>query len=309
MATRTQNFITRQYMLKRNFEIFRYRDNYLHEVALHHHDFYEVYLFVSGNVNYIIGSRNYSLMPGDVLLISPMELHQPMFGPERQPYERYVLWIDKAFLQQFALVNQDLTRCFDPTSPSHTNLIRLDSGSRQLLTYLFEQLIHEEQNGDYAADLYCSACLVQAMVLLNRLAEHASETPELGENANSVIYNVLEYINDHYHEDLSLDHLANRFFISKYHLSREFNRIVGTSVYRYIIQKRLVIAKQMLSEGIPSTAVYQHCGFGDYSNFYRAFKSEYRISPKEFVTKLREDILLGEDPGREHKNEGAVSQR
>ena len=97
------------------------------------------------------------------------------------------------------------------------------------------------------------------------------------------------YINENYNEDLNLDMLANKFFISKYHLSREFNRLVGTSVYRYIIQKRLVMAKQLMSTGISSTAVYQHCGFGDYSNFYRAFKSEYQISPKEYMATLREE--------------------
>ena len=93
---------------------------------------------------------------------------------------------------------------------------------------------------------------------------------------------MLNYINDHYHEELSLDLLASRFFVNKYHLSHEFNRLVGTSIYRYVIQKRLVIAKQMLSDGLPPTDVYQHCGFGDYSNFYRAFKAEYGISPKDF---------------------------
>ena len=108
------------------------------------------------------------------------------------------------------------------------------------------------------------------------------------------MYNVLGYINDHYAEDLSLDHLANRFFISKYHLAREFQRLVGTSVHRYIVQKRLVIAKQMLSEGKPSSEVYQKCGFGDYSNFYRAFKAEYQISPKDFVLRLRESAYREE---------------
>ena len=38
----------------------------------------------------------------------------------------------------------------------------------------------------------------------------------------------------------------------------------------------------MLSDGLPPTDVYQHCGFGDYSNFYRAFTAEYGISPKDF---------------------------
>ena len=119
------------------------------------------------------------------------------------------------------------------------------------------------------------------------------------DKSESVVSAVLNYINNHYNEDLSLDLLANKYFISKYHLSREFNRLVGTSVYRYIVQKRLVIAKQLMSEGVPSTTVYQQCGFGDYSNFYRAFKAEYQISPKEYIAQLKAENQRSVDMGRE----------
>ena len=91
MAIKHQRFDTRQTMQGNTYEIFRYKDSYLKEVALHHHDFYEVYFFLSGNVQYNIESRSYLLTPGDVLLISPMELHQPMFGAEHREYERIVL--------------------------------------------------------------------------------------------------------------------------------------------------------------------------------------------------------------------------
>ena len=277
-------------MHRNTFEVFRYKDAYMNEVALHHHDFYEVYLFLSGNVTYSIESRNYLLTPGDILLISPMELHQPMFGPEQQPYERFVLWINKNYLQQFNLLGEDVTRCFDTGLPGHTNLLHPDGTTREMLMYFLEQMVQEGRNEGYASELYNTSCLAQVMVLINRLALRSHGDAEVKIASDSVVYRVLGYINDHYQEDLSLDTLANRFFISKYHLSREFNRLVGTSVYRYIIQKRLVVAKQLMGEGVPSTTVYQHCGFGDYSNFYRAFKSEYQISPKTYMASLRQDV-------------------
>ena len=84
MASKTQRFDTRQHMRSSTYEVFRYKDAYLKEVALHHHDFYEIYFFLSGNVQYNIESRSYLLTPGDVLLINPMELHQPVFGKEGQ---------------------------------------------------------------------------------------------------------------------------------------------------------------------------------------------------------------------------------
>lgn len=289
MPPRSQTFNPRQHMIRRNYEIFRYRDTYLNEVALHHHDFYEIYLFLAGNVDYIIESRSYRLTAGDILLISPNELHQPMFPPERQTYERIVLWIDKNYLHQFSGFGIDLSGCFDTGRPGYTNLLRPDSITRQSLTALTERMLMENESEEYANRLFSDTCLIQALVLINRLAQRTTTSPETPDRSSSLVVNVLTYINEHYAEDLSLDLLASRFFISKYHLSREFNRLVGTSVHRYIIQKRLVMAKQLMNQGVPSTTVYQHCGFGDYSNFYRAFKAEYQITPKEYISTLKAD--------------------
>ena len=294
MAVKHQRFDTRQTMHRTTFEVFRYKDAYLKEVALHHHDFYEVYFFLSGNVQYNIESRSYLLTPGDVLLISPMELHQPMFGPEHREYERIVLWIDKQFLEGFSLPGQSFTACFDSSSPNHSNLLRPEGVQRQFLMFLLEQLIQESGSQEPYQEICALSYLAQVLVLLNRLAlQQQKEEPVATQD--STVYNVLGYINEHYNENLTLDELANRFFVSKYHLSREFQRLVGTSVHRYIVQKRLVMAKQMLSSGRPSSEVYQHCGFGDYSNFYRAFRAEYQISPKEYVLRLKSSAYR-EDP-------------
>lgn len=292
MSHRTQSFSTRQHMIRRTYEVYHYRDTAMGEVALHHHDFYEMYLFLSGDVEYNIESRIYHVMPGDILLISPNELHQPVFGSERTVYERIVLWIDKGYLCQTANFGPSLTRCFDTAAERHTNLLRPDGGTLETLKTLLRQIKEETEGDRFAGALLADTYLLQVLVLLNRLAERSSQRPESRDKSGTVVGKVLAYINDHYYEDLSLDLLANKFFISKYHLSREFNRLVGTSVYRYIIQKRLVIAKRLLGEGVPSSEVYQHCGFGDYSNFYRAFKSEYQISPKEYVAKLKKDEAL-----------------
>lgn len=299
MSPRTQPFDPRQYMIRKDFEVFRYRDNYLNEVALHHHDFYEIYLFLTGNVNYTVESRNYHLAPGDLLLISPMELHQPTFGTDNRNYERIVVWIDKTYLDQWNVGGVNLAACFNSQSAWHNNLLRLDGTTRQLLTYYFEQLIKERGSDEFGEELMAQTYLIQALTTINRLVAQAPRAGELRDKSDSVVADVLNYINDHFNEDLSLDLLANRFFISKYHLSREFNRLVGTSVYRYIIQKRLAIARLLMSQGVPSTTVYQQCGFGDYSNFYRAFKSEYQISPKEFMIQLKEDSRRAEEQNQE----------
>ena len=301
MATRHQRFDVRQTMHNVTFEIFRYKDAYLKEVALHHHDFYEVYFFLSGNVQYIIENRSYLLTPGDVLLISPMELHQPMFGTEPREYERFVLWIDKQFLEGFNLPGESFTACFDTGAANYSNLLRPEGVQRQFLLFLMEQLIAESASREPYQKVCSLSYLAQVLVLLNRLS-----LQQRRENAvpaqDSTVYNILGYINEHYNENLTLDDLANKFFVSKYHLSREFQRLVGTTVHRYIVQKRLVMAKQMLSAGRPSSEVYQNCGFGDYSNFYRAFRAEYQISPKEYILRLKENAYR-EEPLPRHLKE------
>lgn len=282
-----QKFNIRQHMLNHTFEVYHYRDTYLNDVALHHHDFYEVYYFLNGNVNYIIEGRNYHLVPGDLLLISPLELHQPLILPEKRPYERIVLWMSKQFIEQFCTDDTSLTRCFDISVPGHTNLLRLTPQQRQRISDLLDRLLAENSGAAYGAELMMLGTLVELLVEVNRISAANVDRPELADRSDPVVADVLNYINEHYHEPLSLDSLAAHFFVSKYHLLHEFNRFVGTSVYRYIIQKRLIIARQMLADGVPPTDVYQQCGFGDYANFYRAFKAEYHMSPKEYLNGAR----------------------
>lgn len=298
MAHKTHSFTDRQKMSRSTFEVYHYRDENIKEVALHHHDFYEIYFFLSGNVSYNIESRSYRLSSGDVLVISPQELHQPVFSPEKQHYERYVLWISESFLQQYVLQGQDLSQCFHSTRPGHTNLIRPDGVSRELLNYLFQQLVREQDSKEFAAEMSCLSLLAQLLVVVNRMALRAGRAPEPRENADSVVYRILTYINEHYSEDLTLDFLANEFFLSKYHLSREFSRVVGTSVHRYIVQKRLIMARQLMAAGTSTSEVSQLCGFGDYSNFYRAFTGEYQISPRKYQEELKREFSRQPDiPG------------
>ena len=294
MPSKIQNFTDRQQMQTMTYEIFRYRDPNPKDVALHHHDFYEIYFFISGSVLYNIESKSYLLTPGDILLIQPMQLHQPIFDKRTGNYERIVLWLDRDFLEQFGLEGEPLVSCFHNARPGHAGLLRPDEHVRQKLQYLLELLLQEQDSSEYGHQI---SCLAYLSLILSQLCRLSSQEPLEVEatDASRVVYDVLEYINENFSEDLSLDILANRFFISKYHLSREFTRVTGSSVHRYVTQRRLITAKQMMSEGMSTTSVCQHCGFGDYSSFYRAFKAAYQISPREFTLRVKKHSAETED--------------
>lgn len=282
MRERTQRFDPRQNMHRPEFEVFHYQDPKPADVEIHHHDFYEVYFFLGGKIDYRVEGRIYHLEPGDLLLINPTELHQPITKEDSHPYERIVLWINKTYLESFSTPDADLTRCFDTASPTHTNLLRCTASQRSNVVVRLGELVRESYDTDFGSNLCAHSILIQFMVELNRLALRASARQEQ-EESSPLVSQVLSYIGDHYNEDLSLDNLSQRFFVSKYHLSHEFGRIVGIGVYRYIMLKRLLIAKQLLSEGMSPGTVCVQCGFGDYANFYRAFKAQYGVNPRACI--------------------------
>jgi AraC-like DNA-binding protein len=121
------------------------------------------------------------------------------------------------------------------------------------------------------------------MVQLNRMASRTETKQEETETLSPLVQKVLHYITEHIQEDLSLEGIASYMFISKYHLSHAFSREVGVSVYRYIMLRRLMMARQLLLSGEPAGQVCRSCGFADYTSFYRAFKSEYGVSPRTFA--------------------------
>lgn len=282
MRDQIHRFEDRQEMRGGTFELFHYRDAYMKEVALHHHDFYEVYFFTTGKLQYIVEGRTYDLKPGDILLIRPMELHQPMFYDRQAPYERTVLWIHRRYMERLCAQCGNLDACFQTSTPGRTNLLRPERAEREMLQHQLEMVGYEQGSDASFKDLSAQTYLIQLLIQLNRVAKRTARDPEPGAVSESTVYSVLLYINGHYAEDLPLDELAKQFFVSKYHLSREFKRLFGISVHRYQTQKRLAVARQLMLEGTAISEAYQRCGFGDYSSFYRAFKTEYQISPKEF---------------------------
>ena len=119
------------------------------------------------------------------------------------------------------------------------------------------------------------------------MVDQLDATAESAPDSQPLVARIIDYINDHYYESLSLDLLSERFFVSKYHLSHEFTRQMGTGIYQYIQKKRLLIARQLIAQGQKPVDVYAQCGFGDYAAFFRAFRKVYGLSPRAYVQSLK----------------------
>ena len=154
------------------------------------------------------------------MLINPRELHQPIVKPGCV-YERIVLWIDKAYIEGLGQDENTLTKCFDIQSPTHTNILRPTGIQRTGITELLENMINECYGDDYANELSATGVFLQLMVEINRLALQKKGSAEPVKDT-LLVTQVLGFINEHYNEDLSLESIAQKFFVSKY---RRYKRI------------------------------------------------------------------------------------
>ncbi len=280
MKKKIHSYQTRQKMLSRDYEIFHYSDTNLQKVNLHHHDFYECYLFISGDVTYLIEGKTYTLNPGDIILINSTELHQPIINNNEIPYERIVLWLDKNFINNLSTATTDLARCFE--DPARVNVIRASIETQQNIKLILTKLLALENYSGIGSDLLYKAYIVEILVHLNMLLFQNGVKLSIDIKKSNLIDEIIQYINNHIEEDISIDELSEQFYLSKYHLIREFKKHSGTTIHKFIVQKKLILAKELILSGIPIINVYEQCGFGDYSNFFRAFKNEYGMTPKHF---------------------------
>ena len=98
---------------------------------------------------------------------------------------------------------------------------------------------------------------------------------------------IFRYIHEHLTEDLTLEQLEKEFFVSRYHICREFKRMTGQTPHAYIIKARLDLCKKYIEQGKSIREVYELGGFGGYNHFFRAFKKEYNMTPGEYYKSLK----------------------
>jgi len=272
MKKETQLFNTRQEMSSDTFEIFHYKDARFQEVPIHHHDFYEIYLFINGQVDYRIETEIYHLKPGDLLFFPPGIFHQPLVSPNK-PYERIVLWISEKHMNSLVL-DDDIQNDF--IKKKHI----INIANRYEVIYgIFGSLIEDRKNIDKYSDIYARNMLSLSFIEFDRLSKSQSSIKAI-KDTNPTVTNILSYINDNFYEDLTLDNIANTFYLNKYYLSHLFSNEVGTSIYRYILKKRIIYAHELLESGYEPSSACMKSGFKEYTNFLKAYKEEYGVTPK-----------------------------
>lgn len=274
-------FHTRQYMLSKDFEIYYYSDYYLSKVESHTHNYYEFYFFLEGNVDMIIEGDVFSMHPGDLVLIPPKIRHHAEIRNQELPYRRFVFWISREYCNRLLELSPDYVYLMQHVEVAGDYVFSNDVITFNTIQSKVFALIDEMRSNRFGRDARITLCVNDLILHLNRIV-HERNYPRSEKEDKNLYQSLAEYIEKNLEGDLSLEHLAEVFYVSKYHIAHTFKDHTGLSIHQYITKKRLTACREAILGGSEITQAYLMFGFGDYSSFYRAFKKEYGISPREF---------------------------
>ncbi len=268
--------------LNDDFRIFHLKDNVDMNIDFHHHDFNKIVVLLGGEATYYIEGKSYNLKPYDILLVAAHEVHKP-YVTSSTDYERVIFWVNSNFLKS---IDNELFLPFHRCVNEGLHLLRMSGKNSDSLKRFLGEIIHEFKSSDFGSNIFCTSLLLQFMVMINRMYRNDEFLEPSEVSYDKFIWSVIRYINENLNTDLSIDTLASKFFISRYHLMHKFKIETGYTLHSYILEKRLSKSKDMLLEGKSIQEICTALNFNDYSNFMRQFKKRFGKPPGTYKNHL-----------------------
>lgn len=273
-------------MLSRDFEIFYYSDTNLPTVNNHYHDYYELYFFIDGQIIMNIEGEEIIPPPGTLIIIPPQIKHYVNMIDGTVPYRRFIFWITQNFIDALSNISVDYNYLTSIISNNYYLHKFTDIEFNTIQGKVFS-LIDEIHSNRFGKDTKILLLVSDFILTINRLV-YEIHNPLCTEHSNDTLYqSIIQYIETHIDENLSLEIISKKLHISKFHISHIFTNTNGTTLHKYIIKKRLAMCKDAILNGHDISSVAEIYGFSDYSVFYRAFVKEFGKSPKKY----RDDII------------------
>ena len=245
---------------------------------MHIHDCYEIYYSISGGKQFLIDNQFYTIQPGDVFVMNQYESHY-LTQIDSEIHERIVIAIHPDFLKQLSSTHTDLSECFTKRTLGFSHKLSLTKEQQNQFLYYTKKITSTE---GYGQDLAERATFIQLMLLLNAAYQATTES-SLALKPNKQVDEILLYINQNIYEMLTIEDLANHFFLSSSYICRMFKSATGMTINKYITARRISIAKSLLAEGLSVNEVCIRCGYNDYSNFVKTFNKAVGMSPQKYA--------------------------
>lgn len=251
--------------------------NFTYHFVHAHPDTAELYYFINGIVNVHIEGNAYLAEKGDVFLIRPNEAHHFEISPEKQ-YERIVINF-----------NPDIFSSLDKNKVIRDCLYNRKAGEKN--KYSSSDLKDTDYNNYFAnlvkktnSEIEVIANLLMILSLLSSIF-HSDKVMETPQN-DTLDSEIIRFVNDNLENDLAIDFLCQRFYISPSKITAIFKKNTGMTPGKYITAKRLYKARGLILNGHKPSKIYHICGFNDYSTFYRSYTKQFGISPAKEKSKM-----------------------
>ena len=263
----------------------------------HIHDQYELLLSLSDGMWCEVdnGTEQIScpIRKNTLLLFNNMDRHFVYPRQENGENIRYVVYFDPTFIASLSTGQISLLDCFLFRPFPQAQLLPLspeDTADIRLLLDKTMSINAKTEEECYGRGLHLRLLLAELLLTINTLyrIEHQITTSSSGGKYRSVVYAIISHIHANYDQELSLDLLAGQFYINKYYLCELFKLVTGQSPNQYIINYRLMKAKELLRSGSSVEDACARAGFNNMSHFSRTFKSRVGLSPKQYQKEMRQ---------------------
>ena len=234
----------------------------------HLHNEWEIYFFKNGTARFIVGNQLLELQNNDLLLIHPQVFHRAIIDSD-MPYERIVINFPASKISQNIIsIAEELPVKFNiDNQPFMKNLIA------SMESFL------DDYDKNSASDAIIKSVELLFLHLLRYNNQILAAPPQ--NLFNNLFSEILNYIDEHICEKLTLEKLSKQFYSSSSWLSHSFKQNLGISCIKYINTKRILDAQRLIRQGYPPTEVFYRYSYTDYSTFFRQYKQVTGHSPEQ----------------------------
>ncbi len=241
----------------------------------HHNNHNEILVFLQGNARFEVEGNSYNLKPYDILVLQSAELHRIYHLEPVKKYENYVCHVSDSFFVKNEC--EELKTVFLARPLGVNNLISGELVKNHYVMDILKKMDEYATQYDSVPEIVMKSKLIELLFHLNQLHKQTLAGSYVSENVRDIIL----FINEKIGEKISLDIVAEHFFMSKSHLCHLFKEHTGLTVNQYIKQKRFIRVKELRAEGLSLTDACMKAGFGTYSNFYKMYLNEMGRAPSE----------------------------
>lgn len=251
-------------------------------------DYYVIILISRGNCHFELENGFVDCDTETAILAKPHSTIRFEYHIAKKPLELLLIRVHPHILKDLSDESCDLEKGFS-FIPLEKAMIHLDTRDTTLMKNITKTVMQLSDESDaFGHALYRKNMLSILLILFLRSCIASDHVKLSHRKKEFVMDDVFRYIRANLGNDLSLDVLEDQFFVSRHHLCREFKKLTGQTIHSYIVKSRLDLCKKHIEMGKPIKEVYELGGFGSYNHFFRAFKQEYGMTPKEYYESLTE---------------------